>query len=69
MTNTDSSDHYHGAILVEIRDDVKRLAEAFKPMSQDIDELKVHVAGLQVESDLWRGLWRDHETRITHLEA
>jgi len=69
MTNTDSNDHYHGALLEEIRDDVKSLAEAFKTMRQDINVLKSDISEMKVEADLWRALWRDHETRITNLEA
>ena len=74
----DNNDHYEGALLEEIRDDVRRLAEAVGGLSELPERVRVMDERLMgVEDDVkaikaavtdMNADLRDHEHRITHLE-
>lgn len=72
----DDTDHYHDALLEEIRSDIKSLAEAFSPVPADIRKLKEDVSQLASDMSVVKAVVTDHsalllnhDQRISNLEA
>jgi hypothetical protein len=78
MTSKNDNSHYQGALLEEIRDEIKAVHESVAPMptlcrdvsqlKDDVSQLKTDVATIKAVVTDQSSQLKDHEKRVTTLE-
>jgi archaellum component FlaC len=74
-TDDDNTDHYEGALLEDIRDQIKRLTEALAEVPQDVRQLKEDVGEVKQDVKVVKAVVSNqssdldnHEKRLKRLE-